>query len=422
MNKATKISLSIILAIVMILSVCSIGIWAIITKLMPTKIAVNDYHASTLKNVEDVNQKFIVNVNYYSNKDNTGIELFEIKLNNYMDSEQIGAEDASTYGLGLQFLGDVHPVNFFRYCNVVSEYGLFGINKVYERGYTPYFDVSIIKPMSSVSNSIINEYFELRNGTTCYKDIYQYNVQNSVPFPATITDYTKYFFRISIGDDLFGMRFKGSVDEAKDNKFNHNIYELSKVLFDLVQSDENLDGYLTIQIADLFDFYKYDGKTFADPVDTSSTDGKKIVEKVVASFTVRITTHTSGATKASDSMFGMIKNSANFKLANSIDADDYFNGHQNAIFNEYYFDYKKKADTYNTYDAYLSDKAIQYLNEYPTQKIDILVDTDTLSANSLKFGSFNVASLLPYKDRFTSIKYKVAENNETMIYEVKIWF
>lgn len=413
MNKATKISLSITLAIVMILSICSIDLWAIITYLMPTKIAFNDYHASTLKNVEDENQKFIVNVNYYSNKDNTGIELFEIKLNNYMDDKQIAAENASTYGLGLQFLGDVHKVAFPSYSYLHHRYGLFGWGgAVYYSGYSPYF--------ADGSYDYYTKLWVKRNGDVVIGDIYQYNVQNNVSFSATITDYTNYFFRISIGDDLFGMKFKGLVDSGKDNKFSHDIYELSKVLFDLAQSDENLDGYLTIQIADLFDFYKYDGKTFADPVDTSSTDGKKIVEKVVASFTVRITTHTSGATKASDSMFGMIKNSANFKLANSIDADDYFNGRQNMIFNEYYFDYKKKADTYNTYDAYLSDKAIQYLNEHPTHKIDILVDTDTLSANSLKFGSFNVASLLPYKDRFTSIKYKVTENNETMIYEVKI--
>ncbi len=413
MNKTTKISLSIILAIVMILSVCSIGIWAIITKLMPTKIAVNDYHASTLKNVEDENQKFIVNVNYYSNKDNTGIELFEIKLNNYMDSEQIDADSASTYGLGLQFLGNRHKVAFPFYSYLHHRYGLFGWGgAVYYSGYSPYYSYG--------STDYYNKLWVKRNGNIVIGDIYQYNVQNDVSFPATITDYTKYFFRISIGDDLFGMRFKGLVDSGKDNKFSHDIYELSKVLFDLAQTDENLDGYLTIQIADLFDFYKYDGKTFTDPVDTSSTDGKKIVEKVIASFTVRITAHTNGAIKASDSMFGMIKNSADFKLTDAIDADDYFNGRQNMIFNEYYFDYKKKADTYNTYDAYLSDKAIQYLNEHPTQKIDILVDTDTLSANSLKFGSFNVASLLPYKDRFTSIKYKVTENNETMIYEVKI--
>jgi len=188
MHKALKIPLIIFLAILFTACVAIDGWYLYILLKSPDKIVETTYKIG-LQETTDGEQRHFIEINYMSNDNKNGLELFEIKYNYMLDEKQ---EDF--YSQGLQYVSYnnnlgwsyyTEPDKFYR----SSKYGswpAYYYDDYYMGSYHPNKDTQVFNYMSA--------------------DNYE---KSTLISTNPIGDTTS--FKIQVGDDLFLMKFRGNL-------------------------------------------------------------------------------------------------------------------------------------------------------------------------------------------------------------------
>ncbi|MGN1222406.1 MAG: hypothetical protein ACI4TT_04155, partial [Christensenellales bacterium] len=339
-------------------------------------------------------------VEYYSNKNNTGLELLDIKINGYIDANQINNPNAITYAKGIQFVG--------------SNYGSINFNEYTRFEHAP---LSVLFGQQQTTYSYVESNVKA----------YYYDTQNGISTASAENLSSKDAFKISINDELYFMKLLGEEQQngkvtnvawmSNISKTDYDEQYFSKIILDMCRTNSiGLDTrcLLTKSLGDCFAYKKYNDGIISDKWLTSyDLKDDNIIINFTNNVTIQITTHSNGATKSSDSMFGIIEGKNDFEFIQDGIANDYFNGTQTIMLNEYNFDYINTVG--NRYTLIFNDKTIKYLTENKDKKIDVIIDLDVLNENNIEIENFD-ASIKAYKDKINFIKLKQIDANTGEIY------
>lgn len=331
-------------------------------KYAPTKSVLTTFNISTLDKVEG-NDNYIVEFNYYANEDKTGVELAEFKLK-YLTNENT----TDTMEAGIQLVGN-------------KEQSIQSILAKYNHNWLGSFaGVALSGGVSYYGAKFDN----------C--DIYKYNKYNNLSYKATSEINANSAFLITMNDDSFLMSFVG--EQYKEPMLNENgkqilnsyarydvNYMIMKI-FEAVKNSNMTNGtyYTKFEFKEnLFNYQKSTGNNVFSDVITDNTEFSKIQERVMNYFTIKINTYKRGAVIASDSLFNIIENQANFNLTTNTDISNYHSKAQVITLNEYNFDYKKDHDNY--YNLQLNEATRKDLAKYSNCLLKITINLDNLTVN-----------------------------------------
>lgn len=396
-----KLTALIVAGVMLLYSICAIGLYLVITYFAPQKNVEITVNAGQLANVTDEDEKWIINVEYYSNHSNNGVEMLDVKFNYYMSDEELKSDDPSVYSKGIQIVGDKEGSIQFE--SKLTNEKLYWLN-IIQKSYA-YKTYSI------------------------QQKTYYYDTQNGISYKSIDALDSKKMFQISIGEnetaENYLMKFLGLSNDLvkeQDNFYNfnnfwtdYNIYEnydINHFLFKILgvcRSNSvgyGADGYSTVDLSNIFAYQKMSNGAYTGEWLTSERMmNDKIVKDFNNYFTIRIKTHENGATKASDSMFGMIEGKQDYEaLAGSL-ADNYFHGEQTITLTEKDFDYLYVG--YKKYLIMFKRETVDYIKKnVENNKVNIILNLNQLENSGVYFDY--VTNGIIYKDKlYYSVENKI---------------
>lgn len=372
-GKKSLIIIAIILAIPMV-AMCVA--WLCIYFFAPDKMVFNTYNVGTLTTADGSITKNIIEVHYNANANHDGLEMLEIKFNDYVDETQ-----QNIYSQGLQFVANS------RYDTLSFE---FMLDDEFER-----------QEISSERNFLrtTTEYNQL--GTYILQDgATKYNYQSFNDFETTSgASYELNYdskLRIQIGEDIYAMKFKGKNTPTTSNNFeikttstglfqrdivNYYSYYgfdyFAKLIYDAVKPMAYGTNQTCVwKFGDLFDYYKYNGSTY-DENAISQVESSKVIEEVLNYYAIKVTIEESGAKSADDSIFGCVHNSTTFVLDQTATNDDLFVGRSRIDVGLSAFELIPVLD--NNVALKLKDSFVNQYKPYANKIIlDVRIDLDEL--------------------------------------------
>lgn len=291
-----------------------VGWWTWVQLYAPNKVIYNTHNVGVLTDFKGENQKTFIEAKYYSNYNQNGLKMLDIKFNEYSDETR-----KTFYSQGLQFVADTSTDD---------------LNWNFEW-------IEMSRPQPFKNNVWWGSYQSLKNGTVhmyASADDYQTTLSDSQAL-----DYNS-DFKIELQNedgtsDLYLMEFKGTntkVSEAykvasadsqvtKLNGYSYSDpYLLSKLIYEQIQSlDNGISKTTVFKFNDMFNFKYYDNGAY---VSENERETRKIDVRVNDYYVIKIEVSADGARQASDSLFNNIKGSANFKISDDYDGSDYYFG------------------------------------------------------------------------------------------------
>ena len=370
----------------------------------PPKTIVNTFNVGQLT-MADGSKQQIISVKYNSNKNKNGLEMFDIQLNYFSDETR---EKFSSQGL--QFVA-----------NTVND----------DLTWISVFDDSTTKYYGQTGNWFTGYklYYETYGSYTLdsqYATIYNYSSGEDGVFGQStnpISDDS--FFRIQVGDDIYGLELKGTSIGRKElygatenfdwehfiaksaisflagslgpsfnvNEYyySYDIYYLAKVLYEnAVSYSGGMDLVKDVELPDLFNYTKWNGSSYL-PV-TNEQDIVKIREKVINNYAIHFEISNDGAQIASDSLFNIVHNNPTYRISEDV-YDDYAYGKDVFKIDVYDFDLVKVDNNSNYVFLKLSDGFVKKYKQYAKQVNFIVeIDLDELEKYNYKFMGFSLDS------------------------------
>ena len=180
--------------LIVLLLACSIcDVWfAVVYFTAPEKIVQSTYNVSPMTTSNETDTRTFVELNYYTNKNKNGYEMFELKFNYFMDEEK-----NSFYSQGLQYVVNSETGEIEFEYKVNADYGHY--DKLYDnRVLMLYHD-----------RDLFGSYYT-KDGTGQYQYMSDDNFETTMMTTNPIDQDT--YFTIQIDDDLYKMQFKGVSD------------------------------------------------------------------------------------------------------------------------------------------------------------------------------------------------------------------
>ncbi len=334
--------------------------------------------------------KPIIEFNYYTNKNKNGFEMFEIKLNSLSDQNK-----TTISSKGFQYISkDVNGfVDYaYHYNNAVKGEKIKHVGGWYNaKDYYSYW--------GSFSPGV--------NGTS-----YCYTVDNisGISYYSTNEITIDDFFVIEIGNEVYGMKFKGlntpmndlsHVADFEDGyDFNvlwgvqnyasyYSYFDVHYLSFLLKKSCGTLkygtNNMIVFDFADLFDYYEYKGDGVFDEMPME--DSTKVVNHVKNYYAISIKISEDGAKSSSDSLFGLLHASPNYLVENSVE-DNYFIGRSIVDVNTNNFKLIDNVD--GTYDLILDDSFLsKYSNYKDVIKLNVYIDYEEFLKHNINVNAPN---------------------------------
>lgn len=440
-KKILKIVGIVLLSILFMLAIV-LDIWFIYVKYhAPEKVSSKTYEVG-YQVTTGGDKKAFIEVNYKSNDEKNGYELFDIKYNYMLDENQ-----DRFYSQGLQYVGIDSNIDW----SFVKD------------GRREPEDKSKLVKESSGFISVCKYHFHNWFGNFRAKSgVGQFNYASADNYSTTnistnpINDSTK--FKIQIGDDLYLMKFKGKKKIVEDYNFvtreqadyqnnflvvnfhynDYYAYEdynfFSRLLFNAVKGMERGTSQdIIFEFGDMFNFYKWDpnaqvytdnnastsvdedeltwfGKLFKRVVDT-----QKVIEDLKSYYVITVNVSADGAKMATDSIFNAVAGKSNFNTTGSYITDDYFYGRRvkHVTLDDFTF---VDTSTINTFKLCLSDKFIKDNidnKKYIVLKVEI--DLDKLSQLNFSFAGFTDNAFNEFD------VYKIFTIKDGTATEVNLW-
>lgn len=385
-SKVFKIIGIVILAIVLC-GCIGVDSWYIyVLKFAPDKVIANTYEIG-LQETTNGDANYFVELNYFSNAKQNGLEMLEIKYNYMLDEKQ-----EAFYSQGLQYVAN---------------------DKTSKLDFEYKMDASQSKGVYLNTNS------GWYNGNDNYGFFGSYQVNNKAkkynyssgndyvtPTISTNPLGLNTRFKVQAGNDLFLMKFKNNDTEMtsenyiykadgtyhfylvygrQDINYYYTYYDynyFSKLMYEVVKSvTPGTTKSLVFEFGDLFDYYKYDEstKTYSD---TKYKNCDSVIQEMKSYYSIKVNVSENGAQKSSDSIFNIMHGTTTYNLTGNYSSDDYFYGRNIVKLNIYNFDFVNISD--NFYAIKLKKDIANFYKNYNIY-LKIEIDLDILETNNMVF-------------------------------------
>lgn len=420
MAKGVKISLISLLSII-VTGCLGIIVWYLSIYFFGNeKVVSKTFYVGELI-LADGTSENIIEVEYFSNKDGSGYEAFEIKYTYFMDENKI-----NSYSQGYQYIANPGTnIDFGYEHNDLSE-------EIYSN--------------SNGSLGWKEKYYTCQNSNapTSNVSVYNYMFDGNKYILSTNPISLNSYFKIQIGEDLYLMQFRGTDTPRDDSTFigtkrvYHNIWSadkyhnmyfvydahyLSRLLYESLKTvNLGANQNIVFEFGNLFNYYKYNAETGQyDNSKTNYDETVKLNVDIKSYYSIRVNVHENGLTNSNDSMFGSILGNQNFNLNGDYSSGDYFVG--STIVNVGINDFYLVPITESHVALKLNDDFVDYYSKYKNSiKLSIVIDIDILSSVGYEFKGFTVDSNLDkfkiYECYTSSGGIKVEDINiQEVIYE-----
>jgi len=375
MSVAKKI---LIFVISLLLSVCvGINVWYLYIYLYGMdKVVSSTFEVGLQTLADDSETRYFIEVNYLSNEDGNGVELFEIKFNYMFDEDQ-----NAFYSQGLQYV-DSNSNMYFREYTFISKKSSTKNFWGWESAYWDYKKQIIPNPSTTTRYNYMSS------------DDYKTTAISTNP----INNDTG--FKLQLGDDLYLMKLKGEIARSDsyekigngwwytDYAKTYDVYDIdyfAGLLFNGVQSLKNgTQSPMVWEFGNLFDYYAYDETTGVYNEKVNLDKAKSIIEDTKSYYSIMVTKSSSGATKVEDSIFNCVSGNSGFTSSENIEMSDYFVGR--TVINVDNLDLIKVQIVDNKYALKLSSRFIEGYGFCSDRiSLNILIDLDKFDGEFLGF-------------------------------------
>ena len=396
------------------------------------KIVSKTFKVSTLT-LADGSQEYMLEVEYFANKDGSGYEALEIKYSYFLDESR-----DDTYSQGYQYVADKgYPIEF----NGLAGEVLFKEKEPFRTEGSLWWKDKFYNcqvPTVPTDNITTYPYMSSADGF----------VKSTNPIDSDS------YLKIQIGDDLYAMQFKGAnkYDEvgnlientpmssdlrcgssisfgelgADTTYYYHTVYDVhhfSRLLYEAVKSEKlGQDSEVVFEFGNLFNYYKFNQETGTyDENRTNYDDTIKIQTDIKSYYSIRVRTHEYGLSKASDSLFGSVLGNQSYNATDNYANDSYFIGRTAVDCGINSFDFVTIED--NNVALKLSQSFIDYYSIYKSQIVlSVNIDLDlleNLGYNFVGFTSDNGLNNFDIYQCYTSSGGELVEDLKSTLTEVK---
>ncbi len=402
------------------------GWWLGVKNLAPDKITDTTIYAQNLQK-SDGTKANIFEVNYYSNANNNGYEMFELKVNYLTDSTA-----DNIYSQGIQYIASdksgAIKWQVGNYANM-KRYDDFPNVKTSDEFFSHIIEPDNKNGEYTISSEQTNAfatfttlaYFQ-RASVNESTQTFTYSssddfATSSMLATNPINDGTHLL--IQIKDEKgnytpFGLGFRGTrtkveLENAKEQplfKFGlgeigqsflwwnwgtanvYPYYDINYVAYSLYNAVKSMPAgtnqFDIVEFGDWFDYFTVKDNELTNVRVPEDSTGK-VKQDFTSYYAVKVNVNADGAQRASrDSLFKMIKGSSGFNIDTSSIEDSYFYGRAVAKATVYDLDFVLVAD--EKYAVKLNNAFIQRYKPYKDEiRIVIEVDLDILKANNMQF-------------------------------------
>lgn len=346
----------------------------------------------TEEEIDELNDRYFLEVNYYSNEKNNGIMLQELKINYFTDFNLLSSGYRSS---GMQYIGDYQGLPLDTWDgNSELKFQVFGDKN-------RYYGTS--EESVKIANDYVDKsfnYYDFTNGIN-WNGITNNNgsiateLKRTTEFIIKIDDRAfsikldKYFDK-DIGDvrNIFGIGWK--VGE-KYNRYYYTFGSLFQSCMQAVRTNSAGYGdyYITVDLSSLFSIKEYDLETKKFKEDN--------VTDIIKNYAVlKYHYDENGARNSSQSMFGIIDNNSKYDIEEDIVDTTYwqermtYNLSEMSKFNgKEIFDYRH-SEVYGGYFVSLNMDIKQLFIDMPRAKVNI---TFNLNSDYLLDKDINIVGL-----------------------------
>ena len=286
----------------------------------------------TQDEIDYYENRYLFNINYYSNDKNNGIELQEMQLNYFTD---YSLNIASARGTGMQYLGDFES-------------------------YTTY----------------VNS--EEEANAHVVPDFYYYDTTNMISWEggklATQLNRNT-MLTIKIGEQPYLIQLTGKTDHYSsflwwDWVSSTTYYDYGDVFYDVMKAVKSNsagygDYYITLDLSSYFTVYEYNP-------DKKNWSADNVSDKVFTYAVCKFHYDENGAIKADQSLYGQIAVNRNYGLKEEINTT-YWQERIVYCLKNNNFDFRY-SDTYKGYFISLKMDMKKMFEEMPRAKVNVLID------------------------------------------------
>ena len=418
MTTAKKIGISIgVLVFILCLVVCCWYVY--ILEYGAEKLTSTVINPGVLQ-TQDGSSKYIIEVNYQSNKNDNGLELFDIKLNYFTDSSR-----EHTYTQGIQYVANnpedkIEWVDYDSYGDylkdIVSNH-IMG-NDVENDARTNSYEVTSYN-LHHTGKWIFRKdwnanYFSIFNSAR-YTSSYEYEALDNNNFTGSTNPITAdSSFLLQVGDEFIRMKFKGdnyvkwTTKDAFDNDtsrigyskrtnyyYNYNVDYLAYSIYQSIQElPAGTQGAYVFEFGDIFKYFE----GAEEGTEINQEDTEKVTNEIKSYYTIYVNISADGARNSKDSIFGLLHGSPTFTLDGSgSSAGDYFQG--KAIIDVDVYDFDLIYLTENSYGLKLKQDFIEeYLPYSKNIYLSITIDVSILENAGYKYSGLLEDSGIDYFD------------------------
>ena len=379
--------LYLVLSIILFVSFGLIGWYGYIYFFSPDKVISQTYKVgdqTILKEDGSTETKTFMEINLYDN-------VFEIKFNYMLDETK-----TAFYSQGLQYVLKDGKTDF-------------NLDGSYTKVLTSKKDKGDAEHYTLLTWDRTDIFYQVW-GEKKFSNIDKFNYMSGddylTPLISTnpIDDDT--FFKIQLGDELYGMKFRGSdIDYEDEFYLGQSRYIAGKIIYnqDYYYKSCDIDYFatllfnsvsqsvqsgtsrvLTFEFGDLFNYYAYDESSGQYSNDKISSDkASKITADIKSYYSIKVNRFDGNMISSTQSLFNCYKGTSNFNVDLSL--DDYFIGRNLVLVDVDKFDFIETGVS-GSYYLSLSDEFKSFYDGFShLVQLDIVIDLDYLDSLGIDF-------------------------------------
>lgn len=383
-NKGKQIGIT---ALVIVALIC-VGViiwWALVQAFAPNKVIYNTYNVGEIQTYDGSDRRNVIEVRYYSNDKGNGVEMLDVKFNEYLDETK-----TMFYSQGIQFVADTPA-------DSLSDW-TFSVDK-FKRPIA-LAKVNWWGTFNNLPHGSIHMYASADNYETTMTDAQALGGEDD--------------FKIELqkssgeGTDLYLMELQGKNTKKEDallvsttGHFGVDIYAyndvycVSKKIYEMIQGFANgTTRNVVFDLGDMFEFKNYSNGAYIDDIER---DTAKIDVRMSAYYVIKVEVFEDGARQSTDSLFKNIKGSPSFVLdGDYVDGDYYIGRSQVDITNDNLGRGRLGTFPFNGIITHEKDGLLEGLLPYKDNiELSIVIDNDKfLAETGYRFVAFSANSRL----------------------------
>ena len=408
--------LGIILGILLLIVCIGVDSWYLWLKYSAPERIVSTTFEGGMLTTADGTSKHIFEIEYYRNDDNSGVEMFGLKSNYFLDENK-----TNTYSQGIQYLpsGSSNHLKFDNYLSysVTNTGGWQNLTEYHYDFHIKNIESQVYSELELREKSLGLRIYDKTLQILDYDlaDVSEYNYSSIDNYETLIESANPLsvdtMLKIELGGEIYGMKFKGSDTPISEDLFMFsvfnsytkwlaNYYEYShyyntynfnyfmELLYKSVKTSVKAGTNSTVifEFGDMFDYYKYDAENQRYE-EQRVEDTTKLVNDFKSYYGIKVTVHAEGASKATDSMFNAMYGSSTYNTSLDFDTEEYFVGKTVIKCTEDDFDFVPTND-YGHIQLKLKQEFVDFYSQYNNIVLDIEIDLDFMSSQGYTIDGF----------------------------------